>query len=321
MKKSLLFLSIATLVFTMHKAQAQFQYPIISASADDFEVWADDPVNSSVKDPNTGNFNTPSWECLNPLTYFLLGSSPQSVYKDSAVIHSGSYSCKIISVALTNTSYNYVKSFVPHDTVGIVLTATITNAPAIKPGAPFTSRISSFNFWYQYAPQFMAGKPDTASCQILLTKNHVAIGAGKILMNAAASWTQGNININYFMAGNPDSITVIFSAASLFKPALGSMLIIDGVTPLGLNEVAASPEVNVEVYPNPSCSTTNFRISGENGRSLKVYDITGKEVNTYTIKDNMLTINTCNYPTGMYVYQLADRDGKLIKVGKFNVER
>jgi hypothetical protein len=321
MKKHLLILAVAAFSLSISTAKAQ----IISASEDAMETWHTDPVNPGANDPNSGSPGVPSWQCLNPLSGAITGASPVSTFEENTIVHGGSHSCKLTSVQLTTSSYAYVKSFLKHDTCGLVMSGTITAAPAFKLGVPFAGgRITQFSFWYQYFPATGAGKPDTASCSVVLTHytgTTNIIGQGQLLMNSAGSWTHGTVNITYSMAGSPDTIIVVFSSSSYYKPVPGSILYIDDITtPAGINEVNGAA-TQVDVYPNPASTEVNFRVTGENTHSLEVFDITGKKVNTYAVKDNEASVNTASYPAGLYLYQLKDKDGNMVKVGKFSVAR
>jgi len=317
MKKTLLFITVTLVVLTVSTAKSQ----IISAADDDFETWAADPANGAAMDPNTGSVGAPAWECLNPLSSVILGNSPISVFEENSIVHSGNHSCKITSVVLTATSYNYVKSFIPRDTTGLLMTATFTSQPSIVPGAPYNKHIHRVDFWYQYMPQMNNGKPDTAFGLVVMTKAHVVIGQGYVKLNAAATWTQDSIVIAWTSGNAPDTIQVYYSSSSLYKPAPGSILYVDGVSPLAVNDIADAAKASVEVYPNPAFSQVNFRVKGENAHSIEVYDITGKEVSAETLKDNALSLNTNTYPAGLYIYKLVDKNSAVIKVGKFTVEK
>jgi hypothetical protein len=326
MKKYLLILSVV-FVGMMQTTKAQNTYPIVPRY-DDFEIWYQDPANGSAMDPDTGTFNVPCWLTLNPLSSPLIGPPPHpvSVFKDSTTVHSGKYSCRVLSVVYNATAYNYIKSFIPHDTLGALLLGTLTNAPSIIPGYPYTHHISSFTFWYQYAPQMNAGKPDTASCAVVLTRLlhgdfRKQIASGRIVMNNTSNtWVQGTVNLTYDTAGcNPDTIQVIFASSSLYKPAPGSTLILDGVSPLGVDELVDGVPTAITVYPNPASAAVNFSISGAPAHAIDVYDITGKKVNTYPVKDFNLTINTSSYPTGIYLYKVYNKSGEVMKTGKFNI--
>lgn len=324
MKKNLLILATAVLAFTF-TAKAQF----ISAAADDFEVWSADPLNSAAMDPNSG-VGSPGWQCLNILSNAFTGGSPVSCFQESTIVHSGSYSCKVVSVALQSASYAYVKAFLPHDTAGIVAVGEITTTPtlAMKLGVAYTKRITvAPKFWYQYMPQTGAGKPDTAFCTITLShfsggKRNI-LGAGYVQMNAASSWTLDSIPIQYdSLTGNPDTVQVFFSSSSLYAPVPGSILYLDGVSAVtGINNLIA-PSVSVNVFPNPATTVVNFNISGTDlATQADIYDITGQKIHSYQFKNSLSSVNTSGYSTGLYFYKLYDKSGTELKVGKFIVSK
>jgi hypothetical protein len=320
MKKHLLLLSAAALLF-VGTANAQIPNP-------GFETWSPDLVNGGVKNPNTSDANA-GWQTLNLFTSPFLNSNPQSVFQDSTIVHSGKYACKIVSVVLNANEYKDVKAFIPHDTMGIVVSGTITATPAFKLGVPYTSRPVSFNFFYQYFPQSASGKPDTAFCTVVLSRSpggvRHTIGAGITMLNAAASWTMGTVSIVYDSGWSTpiDTITVLFSSSSFHKPVPGSILYVDDASGLmGINDLHA-PSANVNVYPNPASNSVNFNIASANGSvagySIEVYDITGKKVNAYRVTNSLTTVNTDAYSSGLYFYQLFDQSGAQLNVGKFSV--
>lgn len=326
MKKHLLILSAALLTFSLNTVKAQ---TIISTNADDMETWAPDVFG--VNEPNGGGSGVPGWQCLNILSSSFTGSSPVSVFEENTIVHHGSHSCKIVSVVLTATSYSYVKGFVP-DTVGVVLSGTLTSKPSFIPGVPFTKRITSVTFWYQYMPATATSIPDTAYALVELTHHTTAtniLGGGSLKMIAAGTWTQGTIPVVYdSLTGNPDSITVVFSACSYTskgRPLPGSILYVDQVatvSPAGIEPLTFSAS-DLDVYPNPSSSQVNFRISmqGSDAYTIALYDITGKKVGTYNAKNGVNTINTSGFNSGLYFYQLYDVTGQPLKTGKFSIVR
>jgi hypothetical protein len=324
MKKHLLALSIGALAFTFNTAKAQ----LISSSADDFEVWSADPLNSAAMDPNGGTGQI-GWQCLNILSGSFAGSSPVSVFQENSTVKSGAHSCKITSVVLTSTSYSYVKSFIPHDTVGIVVGGEISLPLTIKLGVPFTKRLASYQmkFWYQYTPAMNGSIPDTGFCSIVLShfsggKRNI-LGAGKVMLNSATSWTLDSVPMVYdSLSGNPDTALVFFSSSSFYKPVPGSALYIDAESVVaGVGEVH-STSASVNVYPNPAKSEVNFSITCNDMASrADIYDITGQKVNSYEVKNNMASFNTTSYAPGLYFYQLYDKAGTMMKIGKFSVTR
>lgn len=82
---------------------------------------------------------------------------------------------------------------------------------------------------------------------------------------------------------------------------------------------------SIKCYPNPAISFVNFDVPADfisKNYSLQVFSFTGKkmyEVNVNTVKLT-LTFNNEFY-RGIYVYQLRDKDGKIIETGKFQVNK
>ena len=81
----------------------------------------------------------------------------------------------------------------------------------------------------------------------------------------------------------------------------------------------------IKCYPNPAISYVNFEFPDSyvlKNNLLQVYSFTGKkmyEANIISAKAT-LTFNT-QYYRGIYVYQLQDKEGKILETGKFQVNR
>ncbi len=251
--------------------------------------------------------------------------------EENTIVKSGSHSAKIVSVALDSTSYSYIQAYNYGilDTMGLLVTANVNESfsgAAVKLGIPFTSPVTEFDFYYQYFPT----ATDTASCTIQMWHRiggkRKVIGAGRFVTHGTTgSWTLAQVPIVYDTACAPDSIFIMFDAASPYrKPQVGNVFYVDSlnafIAPNGIDELGTSSS-NVEVYPNPASSEVNFRVSASANaaRGIQVYDITGKKIDTYPVTNNKATINTSTYNSGLYFYQLFDKDGVQMKVGKFSV--
>src|SRR5579863_16747 len=119
MKKLLLSLA-ALVILGLPKLSAQLINP-------DFETWTDDPlIGHTAKDPNSGN-GTSGWWDFNFDNSSFLGSSPITVFQDSAnpAPENLHYCAKIVSQQMTHTTYQTLKSYnLPYDSInGILITA------------------------------------------------------------------------------------------------------------------------------------------------------------------------------------------------------
>jgi hypothetical protein len=79
----------------------------------------------------------------------------------------------------------------------------------------------------------------------------------------------------------------------------------------------------VKFYPNPATSFITFDLlkSNEKGYDIQVYNFLGKVVYEQKNISPRTTISLNEYNRGVYIYQLRERDGKIIESGKFQVSK
>jgi hypothetical protein len=87
---------------------------------------------------------------------------------------------------------------------------------------------------------------------------------------------------------------------------------------VGLNE-NVKEEISLNVYPNPSNSVVNFASENLNAKSVFIYDITGKMVESNVLTSGKLSLNVSNYNNGLYIYKLIDNSNTTLKTGKITV--
>ena len=92
----------------------------------------------------------------------------------------------------------------------------------------------------------------------------------------------------------------------------------DTLEPLALSESAGEVSNNIEVYPSPSSSTIN--INTRSLSSLKIHNIKGQIISTYTnINTDTLVVDVNTYSRGVYIINATDKTGKTQK-GRFVIE-
>jgi hypothetical protein len=81
----------------------------------------------------------------------------------------------------------------------------------------------------------------------------------------------------------------------------------------------------VKCYPNPAISFVNFEVPANftsRGYTLQVFSFTGKKMFEETISSIKSTLNfNGDFYRGIYIYQLKDKNGKIIETGKFQVNK
>jgi Secretion system C-terminal sorting domain len=77
----------------------------------------------------------------------------------------------------------------------------------------------------------------------------------------------------------------------------------------------------IKPYPIPATTAINFEFQYgyDKSFSLQIYNFMGKKINEFKKMPPRLTMPLDDFYRGIYVYQLRDRDGKIIDSGKFQV--
>ena len=314
MKKLLLSLSAVALL-ALPTVKAQYINP-------DFEIWTHTAGPPSYDDPNTGMSN-PGWQELNFTSQTLAGSSPVSVFKDSSLNpvtpQSGMYCAKIQTVILSSATISLAGKYLPNDTLGVLFTGQINViSQKIVTKIPFNLPVATYKFYYQYFPSGV----DTAFCTVTYFRNDTVIAAGKTQMKTLQNtWMQASVMPFVLKSGLPDSIAIWYSSSTWThgKANAGSTLFVDDATNTGIPSLFGGNN-GVTVYPNPAKNEVTIKIAGNTmAEKAEIFDITGKTVGTFSVRNNDLTINTQQYSSGLYFYRLYDNNGTQMNAGKFSV--
>jgi hypothetical protein len=305
MKKILL--TIMTGVLTTLSVSAQVDYG--------FETWAATPNGAAgVEDPK-------GWASFNVLTNALIGMS-QTVFKETAAPAVGSAAAKIVTRPIPPSA-----PIPGYDTAGILAIGTINIlTQSIKLGTPYTNRPQIVHFSTKYQPVGL----DTGSVTVLLTKFNTTTSkvdvVAKGTFNTSATsttWTAQALTLDYtpgLMNVAPDTIKIMISSSSFYRPKIESTLYIDDITMSGYvstNDIDGV-ENNVSVYPTPARESVSFSISVK-AYAVQIMDITGRNLGVFPMTNNKVTVETNSYKAGMYIYNVVDENGKALGRGKFEV--
>ncbi len=78
----------------------------------------------------------------------------------------------------------------------------------------------------------------------------------------------------------------------------------------------------LKLYPVPATRQINFKLKSNpynKTYEIKIYNFLGKAVDKITGFSDNKTLNLKDYYSGIYIYQLRDKQGHLVESGKFNV--
>lgn len=105
---------------------------------------------------------------------------------------------------------------------------------------------------------------------------------------------------------------ILASNNKLLLATVGSIYIANQSANLSLNTI--KPNVEIKTYPNPTSDILNFKIKNNQIKSIKIFNLIGKEVMSLTKKNKTLeSINIAQLPKGMYLLQLKTAENSFIK--------
>jgi hypothetical protein len=225
----------------------------------------------------------------------------------SGTSHSGSYALK-----------GEVTTFIT-DTIPAYLTSIF----------PVSERHATFSGYYQFTPL----GDDVLSIEVIMLSGGMffPVGTGSLeIKNAAASYSQFNVDIEYFSDDSPDSCYVIMLIDRLSgdAPHPGSSFLIDDLSFTGINDISGPANSNIPIeyalqqnYPNPFNPTTTieFSLPSSENVSLLIYNATGQvvehliEAKQMALGDHKVQWNATALSNGIYFYHLT--------AGKFSQTR
>jgi len=106
---------------------------------------------------------------------------------------------------------------------------------------------------------------------------------------------------------------------SFIKKSVFTLIIIM----MGYTSVYSQVKI-VKCYPNPATSVINFEFKSGKDKNpqLQIYSFTGKKMTDLTVSTGKVTVLLDNeYYRGVYIFQLRDKNGKIIETGKFQIVR
>lgn len=281
----------------------------------DFETWNNVINSTTVQDPQ-------GWASLNTLINF---GGTQSVFKETTTPFEGTASAKITTVKVTGAAIPNPYGTGNLDTAGLLVIGKVNISPAgIKYGYNYAWRPAVLSFQSKYTP--MAG--DSAFVLAYLTKwsvNHRdTIASGKFHTGTSTTaYSLNSLTLVYnptFANVMPDSEQIYISSSiySHHGAKIGSAFYIDALVWSGYNSInnINGLECNVSVYPNPA--TNNITLTCTIDVSvIEINDITGRLVGSFSMTDNKINIETSAFAPGVYLYNMLNREKKMINRGKF----
>lgn len=247
-----------------------------------------------------------------------LGITDRNCNKETAVVHSGSFSTKLstksldIGVAILDVPGTI--------TTGVISFDFVTLTPAVVGGAPITAAYDALGGYYQYAPS----GSDTMNVIVLMLSGEDTIGMGQYRDPATSgSYQSFNCPITYFVPGTPDQMQITITSSGGFTSLVpGSVLYVDDLEVTGgINvEDFEGYGISRNIYPNPASEYININNPANNDVTMEVYNMNGQKVDVVTLSPEMNSVNLAAYASGIYTFRLID-NGTVVYSNKFVVRK
>ena len=110
----------------------------------------------------------------------------------------------------------------------------------------------------------------------------------------------------------------------MLKKFIYILILLIGITftSFAQNKASGDPIAKlIKPYPIPATTVINFDFlyGYDKSFSLQIYNFMGKKVNEMNNIPQKITVPLDDFYRGIYVYQLRDKNGKIIDSGKFQV--
>jgi len=185
----------------------------------------------------------------------------------------------------------------------------------ITEGVAYSQKPAAFKGWYKYNPAI----GDSALISVWFKQAGQKIGGGEIrIANAETNWTEFNVNINYQIGSQPDTMFILISSSSSKNNVpMGSVLDIDHIWFEGGSLSSSNLPINslnFSAFPNPASDAVNLIIPNNNeNTTINVYNsINQRLISTNTNSTNH-TIDISALPAGVYFIEVSNHSEKAIK--------
>ncbi len=103
-----------------------------------------------------------------------------------------------------------------------------------------------------------------------------------------------------------------------------SLLIMSGFHALSQSHADQFPEPKItKFYPNPAVSqiTFSFENGQEKDKSFQIFNFIGKKVFELQSISAKTIVDLSEFYRGVYIFQLRDKNGRVVESGKFQVSK
>lgn len=266
------------------------------------------------------------------LKNYIVGTSASTVYP-SANVAVGSAANNTFYYSSSATNLNYYGGNISAGGVDATLNYGTPAVYASYPMSFGTNTTSATAGTVNVTNPFPTSFNFTGNCSVLADGTGTLVLPAKTFTNvmrvATSQTITSTINVNSINYDYYDiSISrypILTIATSTISSLAGTSsqtttTILSNYDVVSVNEKEKS-SIELTVFPNPTTNFINFSTASIEATKVIAFDITGKVVATEIMEMGKAKMNTVNLASGVYMYQVTDKNNQILTTGKFNVNK
>ena len=266
------------------------------------------------------------------LKNYIVGTSASTVYP-SANVAVGSATNNTFYYASSSTNLNYYGGNISASGVDASLNYGTPAVFASYPMSFGTSTTSATSGTVYVTSPFPTSFNFTGNCSVLADGTGTLVLPAKTFTNVmrvttsqtiTSSINVNSINYDYYDI-NISRYPILTIATSTISSLAGTSTqttttILNNYDVVGIKE-NQNTKIELSVFPNPATNFVNFSTASLEATKVIAIDLTGKTIATEVMEMGKAKLNTSNLASGVYMYQVVDKDNQILTTGKFNVNK
>lgn len=264
------------------------------------------------------------------LKNYIVGTSASTVYP-SANVAVGSATNNTFYYASSATNLNYYGGNISASGVDATLNYGTPAVFASYPMSFGTGTTSATAGTINVTSPFPTSINFTGNCSVLADGTGTLVLPAKTFTNVmrvvtsqtiTSSINVNSINYDYYDI-NISRYPILTIATSTISSLAGTSTqttttILNNYDVVGIKETQ-NPKIELSVFPNPATNFVNFSSSSLDAAKVIAFDMTGKIVATEVLESGKAKMNIASLASGIYMYQVTDKNNQTLTTGRFNV--
>jgi len=240
-------------------------------------------------------------------------------------------------VAYHNTNTNSYNYYGGNLVINSFALNVVYSSPALYASYPMSlnsSTTSATSGTVNLTSPFAVTQAFTGNCSVLADATGTLNLPGKTFNDiirvvtsqtlvAGAAATVYLVNYDYYSPSASKAPIYSIQTSTInaaFQPSSTQTIttVLNNWTVVGVEEAQTS-KIELSVFPNPATTFINFSTASLEATKVIAFDMTGKVVATEIMEMGKTKMNIANLASGVYMYQVTNKNNQTLTTGKFNV--